>query len=85
MSCGRLNGCYSGHVMKLNTYTKEEILAKAFYFGIYKKVGQIKYYFNKYGEEIGYEVIDFPNQIFVQEDRVWDVCSFNNLIITKLK
>lgn len=84
-SCGRLNGCYAGHVMKLSTCTKEEILAKAYSFGVFKKFGQIKYYFDENNKEIGYEVLQFPNQIFIQADRVWDKGTFNDLFITKLK
>jgi hypothetical protein len=85
MSCGRLNGCYAGHVMKLSTCTKNEILAKAHSYGVFRKFGQIKYYFDENNKEIGYEVLQFPNQIFVQADRVWDKGTFDDLFITKLK
>lgn len=86
MSCGRLDRCYAGHVMK--TCTKEEILAEAVCYGQFKigiEWGGILYYFNKDMKEIGYEIKMFPNQIFIQADRVWDKGTFDDLFITKLK
>lgn len=84
MSCGRLDRCYAGHVMK--TCTKEEIRAKAVYCGRFPKWGIVNYYFDKDMKEIGCETDVEPNRIYINiTNRVWSEWSLDGLNITKLK
>jgi len=87
MSCGRLDGCYSGHVMKqeMRTCKLSDIWDKVVCSGRFSKWGVITYYFDKDMKEIGFESEASPNVIFINQYRVWSEWGLEGLTITKLK
>jgi len=88
MSCGRLDGCYAGHVMKqeMRTCKLSDIWDKVVCSGRFSKWGVITYYFDKDMKEIGFETDAEPNKFFINsEKRDWSEWSLADLSITKLK